>query len=166
MYIDNIHTTPPNKIFKYKILIKEKYGSGGFLWRTMRMAVGIQIIADLYGVDESLISESTTVYEVMEKAVRVGNLTKISSDYYQFQPRGVSGVILLAESHLSFHTWPEHGLVTLDIYTCGEPQHADTAFNYIVSMLEPTSIEYKKMKRGKQVEEEVKVIKPQHVFVE
>ena len=82
------------------------------------MTVGIHIIADLYGVDEELISTSDNVIALIEEAVKVGNLSKISSDYYQFQPKGVSGIVLLAESHLSFHTWPEHNLVTLDIYTC------------------------------------------------
>ena len=89
------------------------------------MTVGIHIIADLYGVDEELISTSENVLLVIEESVRISGLTKISSDYYQFQPKGVSGIVLLAESHLSFHTWPEHNLVTLDIYTCGDPHHAD-----------------------------------------
>lgn len=130
------------------------------------MTVGVQIIADLYGVDEELISESGKLYDIVEMAVKVGRLTKISSDYYQFQPRGVSGVVLLAESHLSFHTWPEHGLVTLDIYTCGNPENADAAFNYLVSVLSPTSVEYKKLSRGNMITEEVKAIKPEHLILD
>ncbi len=131
----------------------------------MKVTVGVQIIADLYGIDEDLISESGKLYDIIENAVKVGKLTKISSDYYQFQPRGVSGIVLLAESHLSFHTWPEHGLVTLDIYTCGDPENADAAFNYIVSALAPTSVEYKKLSRGNLITEDVKVLKPQHVIL-
>ncbi len=130
------------------------------------MTVGVQIIADLYGVDEELISESDKLYDIVETAVKIGRLTKISSDYYQFQPRGVSGVVLLAESHLSFHTWPEHGLVTLDIYTCGNPENADAAFNYLVSVLSPTSVEYKKLSRGNMITEEVKAIKPEHLILD
>ncbi|MCL4314847.1 MAG: adenosylmethionine decarboxylase [Candidatus Thermoplasmatota archaeon] len=132
----------------------------------MKMTVGVQIIADLYGVDEELISESDKLYDIVETAVKIGRLTKISSDYYQFQPRGVSGVVLLAESHLSFHTWPEHGLVTLDIYTCGNPENADAAFNYLVSVLSPTSVEYKKLSRGNMITEEVKAIKPEHLILD
>lgn len=131
----------------------------------MKVTVGVQIIADLYGIDEDLISESGKLYDIIENAVKVGKLTKISSDYYQFQPRGVSGIVLLAESHLSFHTWPEHGLVTLDIYTCGDPENADAAFNYIVSVLAPTSVEYKKLSRGNLITEDVKVLKPEHVIL-
>ena len=130
------------------------------------MTVGVQIIADLYGVDVELLSESDKLYDIVETAVKIGRLTKISSDYYQFQPRGVSGVVLLAESHLSFHTWPEHGLVTLDIYTCGNPENADAAFNYLVSVLSPTSVEYKKLSRGNMITEEVKAIKPEHLILD
>lgn len=130
------------------------------------MTVGVQILADLYGVDSDRISKTEDVYEVIEEAVKVGMLTKISSDYYQFQPRGVSGIVLLAESHLAFHTWPEHGLVTLDIYTCGNPEHADTAFDYIVEAMKPSTVEYKKLKRGTMVEEDVKAIRPVHIIIQ
>jgi S-adenosylmethionine decarboxylase len=139
---------------------------GGFLWRNLKMTVGIHIIADLYGVDEELISTSEKVLSVIEESVRISGLTKISSDYFQFQPRGVSGIVLLAESHLSFHTWPEHNLVTLDIYTCGDPHHADLAFNYIVTKLSPTSIDYKKLTRGNQIAEDVKIATPEHVIIQ
>jgi len=122
------------------------------------MTVGIQIIADLYGIDGDLIARKEKVYQIVEDAVRAGRLTKISSDYYQFQPSGVTGIVLLAESHLAFHTWPEHGLVTLDIYTCGDPSHADAAFNYLVKILKPTSVEYKRLTRGNMIEEEVRAV--------
>ena len=129
------------------------------------MAVGFQILADLYGVDADIISKADSVYPIIEEAVRVGNLTKISSDYYQFQPMGASGVVLLAESHLSFHTWPEHGLVTLDIYTCGDPKSAEMAFDYIVDQLRPDTMDCKRLRRGTSVTEEVKVERPEHILI-
>jgi len=129
------------------------------------VAVGFQILADLYGVDPDVISKVDSLYPVIEDAVRAGNLTKISSDYYQFQPQGASGVVLLAESHLSFHTWPEHGLVTLDIYTCGDPKGAETAFDYIVDQLKPDTIDSKRLRRGVSVTEELTVEKPQQLVI-
>ncbi len=126
----------------------------------MKVAVGVHIIADLYGVESEVISEASRLYPIMEGAVKFGGLTKISSDYYQFQPRGASGIVLLAESHLSFHTWPEHGLVTLDIYTCGDPRTADSALEYVLNELKPTSIDTKRIIRGEKLDEEVPVAKP------
>ncbi len=130
------------------------------------MTVGIHIVADLYGIEDRLISKSDSVIPLIEEAVKYGKLTKLSANYFQFQPQGVSGVVLLAESHLSFHTWPEHHLVTLDIYTCGEPQHADMAFNYIVKHLNPTSIDYKKLTRGSKIVEEVRINVPENALVQ
>jgi len=129
------------------------------------VAVGFQILADLYGVDPDVISKVDSLYPVIENAVRAGSLTKISSDYYQFQPQGASGVVLLAESHLSFHTWPEHGLVTLDIYTCGDPKGAETAFDYIVDQLKPDTMDCKRLRRGVSVTEELTVEKPQQLVI-
>ncbi|PYB67848.1 MULTISPECIES: adenosylmethionine decarboxylase [unclassified Thermoplasma] len=119
----------------------------------MEVGVGIHIIADFYGVDSELIATTERMFPIIEGAVEYGRLTKISSDYYQFRPRGASGIVLLAESHLSFHTWPEYGLVTLDIYTCGDPKTADDAFAYLVDKLRPTSISTRKIIRGDMIEE-------------
>ncbi len=130
------------------------------------MVVGVQIIADLYGIDPEMISKTDRVYGIIEDAVRAGMLTKISSDYYQFQPRGVSGIVLLAESHLAFHTWPEHGLVTLDIYTCGDPKGADLSFEYIIEKMRPTNVEFKKITRGNLITEEVRVTPPENMILQ
>ncbi len=112
------------------------------------MSIGIHIIADLKGVENGKISTVDEVKKIMEGAVKVGGLTKIRSHYHQFTPKGVSGIILIAESHLSFHTWPEYGLVTLDIFTCGPSEKAETAFEYIIDKINPQTVEYKEIERG------------------
>ncbi|MGC8644836.1 MAG: adenosylmethionine decarboxylase [Thermoplasmata archaeon] len=112
------------------------------------MSIGIHLVADLKGVSPSKISKVSLVKEIMESAVKSGGLTKIRSYYHQFSPDGASGVILLAESHLSFHTWPEYGFVALDIFTCGPTENAEAAFEYILDKLSPISVEYKKIERG------------------
>ena len=66
---------------------------------------------------------------------------------------GASGVVLLAESHISFHTWPEFGLITIDLFTCGDPGKADVAFEYIREALQPTEIDFVKKKRGEKTPE-------------
>ncbi len=77
------------------------------------MVVGIHIILDFYGVDEEILNYVESMKPIFENTVKEAKLTKISSDYYQFRPKGCSGVILLAESHLSFHTWPEYKLIKI-----------------------------------------------------
>ncbi|MEM0130072.1 MAG: adenosylmethionine decarboxylase [Thermoplasmatales archaeon] len=112
------------------------------------VSIGIHLIGDLKGVSPSKISKVNFVKGLMESAVKNSGLSKIRSYYHQFSPDGVSGIILLAESHLSFHTWPEYGFVALDIFTCGPTEHAEAAFQYILEKLSPISVEYRKVERG------------------
>jgi len=114
----------------------------------MAKTLGLHILADLYGVNPDLIDRVEDVKHLLETTVKIANLTKISSHYYQFQPHGATGVILLAESHISIHTWPEHGLATVDVYTCGDPSKAYKAMDYIISTLEPVRVDKQVHERG------------------
>ncbi|MEM0160210.1 MAG: adenosylmethionine decarboxylase [Thermoplasmata archaeon] len=112
------------------------------------MVVGIHIILDFYGVDEEILNYVESMKPIFENTAKEAKLTKISSDYYQFRPKGCSGIILLAESHLSFHTWPEYKLVTLDIFTCGDQKQAYSAFYILEKYLKPTKVSQCIIERG------------------
>ncbi len=114
----------------------------------MAKTLGLHILADIYGVDPARIDRVEDIKDLLETAVKVADLTKISSHYYQFQPHGATGVVLLAESHISIHTWPEHGIATVDVYTCGDPSKAYRAMDYIISTLEPTRVDKQIHERG------------------
>ncbi len=114
----------------------------------MAKTLGLHILADLYGVPAERIDRVEDIRNLLETAVKVAGLTKISSHYYQFQPHGATGVVLLAESHISIHTWPEHGLATVDVYTCGDTTKAYRAMEYIVSALEPRRVDKQIHERG------------------
>jgi len=114
----------------------------------MAKTLGLHILADLYGVSPDLIDKVEDIRHLLESAVEAANLTKISSHYYQFNPHGATGMILLAESHISIHTWPEYGLATVDVYTCGDSFKAYKATDYIVSKLSPTRVDIQVYDRG------------------
>lgn len=114
----------------------------------MAKALGLHIIADLYGVEADLIDRVEDIRALLEGAVKHANLTKISSHYYQFRPHGATGVVLIAESHISIHTWPEVGIATVDVYTCGDPQQCIDAMDYIIQKLKPTRVDKKVFERG------------------
>ena len=65
--------------------------------------------------------------EIFLRAARESKATLVGEDFYQFEPEGVSGVILIAESHLSVHTWPEDAFAAVDILTCGQEMDAEVA---------------------------------------
>jgi len=114
----------------------------------VKKALGLHIIADLYGVKGDLIDKVEDIKDLLEGAVEYAQLTKISSHYHQFQPHGATGVVLIAESHLSIHTWPELGIATVDVYTCGDPEQCKKAMDYIIEKLKPTKVEMKIFDRG------------------
>ncbi len=114
----------------------------------MAKTLGLHILADIYGIEPDRIDKVEDIKNLLETAVKVADLTKISSHYYQFKPHGATGVILLAESHISIHTWPEHGIATVDVYTCGDPSKAYKAMDYIISSLEPTRVDKQIHERG------------------
>jgi len=112
------------------------------------MIVGRHIIAELYGVPKELISNESTVRQIMEEVVKEAELTKVGSVYKQFNPHGVTGIILIAESHISIHTWPEYELVNLDIFTCGDAKKAEKAFELFLKKFKPKSYRHYMLDRG------------------
>lgn len=112
------------------------------------MHVGTHIIADLYGVDSALIAKQESVRPIIEDVVKKAGLTIVGRIYKQFEPEGVTGILLIAESHLSLHTWPEYNLVNLEIFTCGEKELADRAFNIFLEYFQPITINRQELKRG------------------
>ncbi|MGE0709519.1 MAG: adenosylmethionine decarboxylase [Planctomycetota bacterium] len=77
------------------------------------------LIAELYDCDVSVLSEVEPIRAAMLEAARVIGATVVGEAFHRFTPHGVSGTVVIAESHLSIHTWPERGYAAIDIFTCG-----------------------------------------------
>jgi len=75
-----------------------------------------------------------------------------ASYFFKFSPMGVSGVVIVAESHISVHTWPEKGYAALDVYTCGENADPEKAVDYILEQFKAQYAHVSEIKRG--IEEE------------
>ncbi|MED5464542.1 MAG: adenosylmethionine decarboxylase [Myxococcota bacterium] len=81
--------------------------------------IGRHLIAEFYGCDVDVINSLEDIKTHMcDAAVKIG-ATVLGEKFHQFTPQGVSGTVVIAESHLSIHTWPEVGYVAVDIFTCG-----------------------------------------------
>ncbi|MCO5109844.1 MAG: adenosylmethionine decarboxylase [Burkholderiaceae bacterium] len=86
-----------------------------------RNATGLHLIGDLYGClcDSRLMHDAQFLEQFCKARVAAADLTSVGSLFHSFgEGGGVTGVVVLAESHLSIHTWPESGYVTLDVYVC------------------------------------------------
>ena len=81
--------------------------------------IGRHLIAEYYECRRDTLDDVSTVKQAMLDAARAIGATVLGDNFHQFEPHGVSGTVVIAESHLSVHTWPENGYVAVDIYTCG-----------------------------------------------
>ncbi len=87
------------------------------------MHLGIHYLAEFFDCDRSKINEAAYLEQVMIDATKLSGATIIQPLFHQFSPQGVSGVIVIAESHFAIHTWPEHGYTAIDLFSCSN-------FNY------------------------------------
>jgi len=88
---------------------------------------GWHLLADLCGIAPDRLTDPAELEQLLIAAARAAGATVLSSHFHHFgSGQGVTGVVLLAESHISIHTWPESGFAALDIFMCGQtrPQRA------------------------------------------
>ncbi|MGB8265403.1 MAG: adenosylmethionine decarboxylase [Candidatus Velthaea sp.] len=111
-------------------------------------ALGTHIVCELSGCDPSALTDVTAVEAMMKAAARSANATIVESAFHRFQPHGVSGVVVIQESHLSIHTWPEAGYAAMDFYTCGDHTDPWAACQYAANVLGAKSMLTTEVKRG------------------
>jgi len=80
--------------------------------------LGKHFLVELYSCDQKLINNKDEIETIMRRIATLCETTIIDTKFHHFSPHGISGVILIAESHLTVHTWPEYGYVALDFFTC------------------------------------------------
>ena len=82
-------------------------------------AVGTHLFLELRDCDEALLDDVHHIEDAMVGAAREAGGTLLARSFHKFEPRGVTGIVAIAESHLSIHTWPEHSYAAADVFTCG-----------------------------------------------
>ncbi|MBI3998398.1 MAG: adenosylmethionine decarboxylase [Armatimonadetes bacterium] len=110
--------------------------------------VGHHYIAEASGCNPEIIGKVEIVEQILVRAAEVANVTVWSISFHRFSPNGVSGVIVISESHLSVHTWPEYGYVALDIFTCGDDAKPEAAVEYALKEFGAASMHITEVTRG------------------
>ena len=111
-------------------------------------ALAKHLVLELRDCDRGALANLPFLKEVLLRAARDLKVTVLGDSFHHFEPQGVSGIIFIAESHLSIHTWPEHGYAAVDLFTCGDSIDFEQVAQFLVRELgarNPTAIE---MKRG------------------
>lgn len=94
-------------------------------------ALGRQLTIEYYQCSETALLDRDAVEKAMLKAAGDSGANIISSSFHKFKPQGISGVVIIAESHFTVHAWPEYNYAAVDIFTCGNNIDLDTAINSI-----------------------------------
>ncbi len=93
--------------------------------------LGRHILIEYYGCDEKIIENNALIEELMNEAARRSGATIVDSVFHYFNPYGVSGAVIIEESHLTIHTWPEYQYASVDVYTCGDSVDPWIAANFL-----------------------------------
>lgn len=96
---------------------------------------GRHVLAELEGCAPEVLREADRVCALMREAAQAAGATALADATRTFPTGGVSGFVLLAESHISIHTWPEHGYAAVDVYTCGDQTVPEAACRHLAERL-------------------------------
>jgi len=107
---------------------------------------GIHLLAEFwYG---KIIEDPKEIKKILITAAkRAGNIP-LKVTIHKFQPQGITGVVLLAESHIALHSWSEFNYLAIDIFTCGDKAMPHKALNYLKKVFKPKKVKVKEIKRG------------------
>lgn len=109
--------------------------------------IGRHLVSDMWNC-QKLVDDVERLEKIMLNACHVANATILGVSSHKFEPQGVTVMVLLAESHISLHSWPEYDYVAIDVFTCGQNMDPQGAIDYLEDRLQPSKIETRKIIRG------------------
>ncbi len=110
--------------------------------------LGRHILVEYYNCDIELLKDHALIEEYMKQAAIEANATIVTSCFHKFNPWGVSGAVIIQESHLTIHTWPEYGYASVDLFTCGDTVNPWLGFAYLEKVLKAERSESTEVARG------------------
>ncbi|MDI6871634.1 MAG: adenosylmethionine decarboxylase [Bacillota bacterium] len=114
----------------------------------MASALGRHVLCELYGCDPEVLNDRKLIERILVDAALEAGAEIREVAFHKFSPQGVSGVVVISESHLAIHTWPELGYAAVDVFTCGERVDPWNACEYIKVKFEAERVTSLEVKRG------------------
>ncbi|MEA1961043.1 MAG: adenosylmethionine decarboxylase [Bacillota bacterium] len=111
-------------------------------------SLGRHVLAEVYGCRFEVLNDIKKVEDIMVNAALEAGAEVRELVFHKFSPQGVSGVVVISESHLAIHTWPELGYAAVDVFTCGESVNPWDACNYLADMFGADYVNASEVKRG------------------
>jgi S-adenosylmethionine decarboxylase len=110
--------------------------------------IGHHYIAEASGCTPAIIGKVEAVEQILVRAAEIAGVQVWSISFHRFNPNGVSGVVVISESHLSVHTWPEYGYAALDIFTCGDTAKPEKAVEWALKQFGASNVHITEVTRG------------------
>jgi S-adenosylmethionine decarboxylase proenzyme len=125
------------------------------------MALGRQMVVEFYDCDKEKMDDLRGVEQDMMDAAIASGATIVEKVFHRFSPWGISGVVVIAESHLAIHTWPEYGYAAVDLFTCGDEVDPMKGFELLKERFDSKNMSVMEMKRGMFADPAGRGFKPQ-----
>lgn len=114
----------------------------------MTQPLGIHALYEFYDCDPQLLDSPEHMRKILWDAALKAGMTPLEEASHRYQPQGVSVVILVAESHISIHTWPEHGYAAVDLFSCRTSVNTEEVHDFLAAALAPGRSESQVILRG------------------
>lgn len=111
-------------------------------------ALGKHLLVELKDCDPEILKSLEKVKNTMVAAAKKAKATIIDVSFHEFNPFGISGMVVIAESHLSIHTWPEYGYAAVDVFTCGDIIKPEAAAQFLIEKFKCKNPSVVEIKRG------------------
>ena len=110
--------------------------------------LGKHILIEYYNCDSEVLNNTLLIEKYMIEAAKMAQATIVESVFHTFSPWGVSGVVVIEESHITIHTWPEYKYAAVDLFTCGNTIKPWVAFKFLEEMLKAERADLVEISRG------------------
>lgn len=111
-------------------------------------SLGTHLLLELKECNSKALNDLKKVEDILVGAAKIAKATIIETSFHKFSPFGISGIVVIAESHISIHTWPEYGYAAIDIFTCGDVLKPETAARHMIQKFQSKDPSMVEMKRG------------------
>jgi len=121
-------------------------------------ALGRHLLLELRNCNKEVLNDLDFLRDCLNQAALQCGATIVGESFHQFSPRGVSGIINIAESHIAIHTWPEYSYAAVDVFTCGNNVNPEEIANLITQSLQSQNYSAIELRRGMVEESKVRSI--------
>ena len=111
-------------------------------------SLGNHVLLELFDCDAGLLNSKKKVGQILRHSADIAKAHVIGDFFHEFSPHGISGILVISESHFSIHTWPEYSYAAIDLFTCGDSLNLQDAIDYLKESFRSKTASVMEVKRG------------------